>query len=406
MEDVYKIVFLGVLKQDIDSKTACEKLSNLFKVSPDIFERYLDGKRRVLKQDLSLDAAKKYQAVFNRLGAISEIDVVFNRRILETSSIFIEDWHSNAKQQPDMEALSTGGALADASIVDQRETKQNQDPVFVFQHASGLEFDAYSFMPPIYSSPGAVPVAEPGGAAIGTLESTRSVLGFALTLLAAVISAFVIQRLVLNFLLAKFGAAVFVTPVAISVFLMALVYLPKLLSLGKKLSVKATSSGEPKLVCRYRERKWGWPLTRTFIVLDKSKNPIACVKKNQFFLTYACTTLAGEVIYRANPDMDIEESVAYLGESVREELFSVAAFIFQGFEKVKSIANFLKRKNRGGDKKVIDIFNKQGAVVAFLEISKSRLKKPKILTLQVKGGASSGEDRRILLAFGLLLAGL
>ena len=37
--------------------------------------------------------------------------------------------------------------------------------------------------------------------------------------------------------------------------------------------------------------------------------------------------------------MDIEESVAYLGESVRSELFSAASWIFLGLEKVKSFKN-------------------------------------------------------------------
>ena len=143
-----------------------------------------------------------------------------------------------------------------------------------------------------------------------------------------------------------------------------------------------------------------------FIVMDETDKHIARVKKNQFFLTYACTTSAGEVIYKANPEMDIEESVAYLSESVREELFSVAAFIFQGLEKIKSLANFLRRKNRVGGKKIIDIFDERGSVAATLQISNSRIKKPRMFRLHVKGGASSDADRRILLAFGVLLAGL
>jgi hypothetical protein len=406
VEDAYKIIFLGALKQGIDSKAASENLSNFFKVSADIFERYLDGKKRVFKQGLSLDEAKKYQAIFNRVGALSEIDVVFDRRILETSSVFVEDRYSNAKQPPHIESLSAGSTFADESKAVHRQLEKNQDPVSVFQHSPGFEFDAYSFIPPVYSSRGSVPVAEPGGAVIGIIESTKPVQGYALTLLAAVISAFVLQRLVLNYLLATFISAAFVTPVAIFVFLMALMYLPGLLSLRKELSVKVSNSGKQEHICQYRERKWGWPLTKVFIVVDESKKHIARVKKNQFFLTYACTTLAGQVIYRANPDMDIEESVAYLGESVREELFSVAAFIFQGLEKIKSLTKFLRRKNRGSDKKVIDIFDERGSVAATLQISNSRLKKPRMFKLHVKGGVSSDADRRILLAFGLILAGL
>ncbi len=112
------------------------------------------------------------------------------------------------------------------------------------------------------------------------------------------------------------------------------------------------------------------------------------------------------MIYRADPDMDIEESVVYFGESVREELFSVAALIVQALGKIKSIANFLKTKSRDSNKKVIDIFDERGSVAARLKINKSCLKKPRMFTLLVKGGTSSDADRRILLAFGLLLAGL
>jgi hypothetical protein len=173
VEDAYKIIFLGALKQGIDSKAASENLSNLFKVSPDIFERYLDGKKRVFKQGLSLDEAKKYQAIFNRAGALSEIDVVFDRRILETSSVFVEDRYSNAKQQPHIESLSAGSTFADESKAVHRQLEKNQDPVSAFQRSPGFEFDAYSFIPPVYSSRGSVPVAEPGGAVIGIIESTK-----------------------------------------------------------------------------------------------------------------------------------------------------------------------------------------------------------------------------------------
>ena len=69
-------------------------LSDRFRVSPEIFERYLDGKKRVIKQGLSLGEAKQYQAIFNRVGALSEIDVVFDRRVLEVSTIFIKDGYS------------------------------------------------------------------------------------------------------------------------------------------------------------------------------------------------------------------------------------------------------------------------------------------------------------------------
>ncbi len=314
MEDVYKLSSLGALKHGIDSNTAIKTLSDIFKVSPEIFERYLDGKKRVIKQGLSLGEAKQYQAIFNRVGALSEIDVVFDRRILEESSIFIEDGCLNAKQQPNIEALPSENTFAPEPKAVDRERRRNHDQVSYFLQSPGFKFDVYRFVPPIFSGPCSVPTTDPGGAKIGIIESTKPALGSALTLLATIISAFVIHRLGLNFLLATFSTALFVTPVVIFVFLMSLIFLPRAFRMRKVLCVKVSDSGKQKHICEFRERKWGWPFTREFIVVDESKRHIARVKKNQFFLTYACTTEAGEVIYRADPDMDIEESVAYLGE--------------------------------------------------------------------------------------------
>ena len=104
--------------------------------------------------------------------------------------------------------------------------------------------------------------------------------------------------------------------------------------------------------------------------------------------------------------MNVEESMVILGESVREELFMVAALIVQGFGKVKSLVKFFKTWNRMHTGKAITIFDDSGSVAAELNISRRRLKEPKWFALRVKDGASSAADRRILLAFGLLLAGL
>ncbi len=406
MEDVYNISLLGALKQGIDPSAAKKTLSDIFKVSPEIFRNYPDGKKRIVKQGLSLDEAKKFHAVLNRAGALSEIDVVLDRRILAESSLFNKVDDSNADQHTAIEALSSANTLAAGLDAVYGKRLTNKDPVSNFLQSPGFKFDIGRFIPAIYSGPGCVPATDPGGAKIGEIESTQPALGRALTLSAAVISAFVIQIQVLVFLSANFSSSAFVTPVMIFIFLMSLVFLPKIFRLKKVLRVMVSVDGKQKQICRVREIKWGWPFTREIIVEDDSNRQIAHVKKNQFFLTYACTTKSGETVYSADPDMNIEESMAYLGESVREELFTVAALIVQGFGKVKSIANFLKTRDRLSNGKAITIFDDRGSVAAELNINRSSLKKPRQFTLLVRDGAASDVDRRILLAFGLLLAGL
>jgi len=163
LEDFYKLSFLGALKQGIDSYTALKTLSDIFKVSPEILERYLDGKKRVIKQGLSLGEAKQYQAIFNRVGAFSEIDLVFDRRILEESSIFIEDRYLNAKQQPDIKALSSENTFAAEPKAVDRERQRKHAQVSYFLQSPGFKFDVYRFVPPIFSGPGSVPITDPGG---------------------------------------------------------------------------------------------------------------------------------------------------------------------------------------------------------------------------------------------------
>jgi len=160
LEDIYKLSLLGALKQGIDSSTAIKTLSDRFKVSPETFERYLDGKKRVIKQGLSLGEAKQYQAIFNRVGALSEIDVVFDRRILKESSIFIKDGYSKAKQHPDIEALSSENTFAAEPKAVVRGRQKNQDRVSHFLQSPGFKFDVYRFVPPIFSGPGSVPTTD------------------------------------------------------------------------------------------------------------------------------------------------------------------------------------------------------------------------------------------------------
>jgi len=406
LEDVYKINLLGSLKHGIDPSAAKKALSDLFKVSPEIVKTYLDGKKRIVKQGLSLGEAKKYQAILNRAGAISEIDVVLDRRILVDSSVFDNLRESNANPHPAIEALSSANtAAAEPDAVYQKRPTHN-DPVSNFLQSAGFEFDMGRFSPAIFSGPVCVTATDPGGARIGAIESTQPILGRALTLLATVISAFALQILGLVFLTAKFSTAAFVTPLMILIFLMSLVFLPKIFRVKKVIQVIVSAQGKQKQICRFREKKWGWPFTREIIVEDDSNKPIARVKKNQLFLTYACTAQSGETVYSADPDMNIEDSIVYLGDSAREELFTVAALVINGFEKFKSVAKFLNTWGRISKEKATTIFDDQGSVAAELSIYRSSLKKHRHFALRIRDGASSNADRRILLAFGLLLAGL
>jgi len=406
LEDVYKISLLGSLKQGMDPSAAKKALSDLFKVSPGIFKNYPDGKRRIVKQGLSLGEAKKYQAVLNRAGAISEIDVVLDQRILADSSVFNDVCESNAKPHPAIKGLAAAKTAATEPDAVYGRRPASNDPVSNFLQSSGFEFDLGRFIPAIYSGPVCVPATDPAGAAIGAIESTQPALGRALTLLATVASAFAILILGLVFLSAKFSSAAYVTPVMIFIFLMSLLFLPKVYRLKKVLRVIVSVKGEKKQMCRFRERKWGWPFIREIIVEDDSDKPIARVKKNQFFLTYSCTAQSGEMIYSADPDMNIEESMVYLGESAREELFMVATLIVQAFEKAKAITKFLNTWGRIRNEKAIAIFDDQGSLAAELNIYRSSLRKPRRFALRVRDCVPSDADRRILLAFGLLLAGL
>lgn len=406
MEDVYTVSLLGALKPGIDPNAAKKALSDIFKVSPELFKTYPDGKKRIVKQGLSLIEAKKYQTVLNRVGAFSEIDVVLDRRILAESSVFCTVADSNAGHHPATEALSSATAVAaePGAIYDKRLS--NKDPAANFMQSAGFKFEISRFIPAIYSGPGCVPATDPAGTKIGAIQSHHPVLGQALTLSAAVISAFVILLLGLFFLSAEFPSFPLATPVMIFIFLVSLVFLPRIFRFKKVLRVMVSVDGKQTQICRIRERKWGWPFTREFIVEDDCNRQIARVMKNQFFLTCACTTKSGETVYSADPGVNVEDSMVYFGESIREELFIVAAWIVQAFGKVRSIVNFFKTWHRQSTGKEITIFDNSGSVAAELTIGRLSFKEPKLFSLRVGDGAPSEADRRILLAFGLLLAGL
>lgn len=65
----YNIIFEGEAAEGVDPEIARDKLQKLFKTDRATVDRLFSGKRTVLKKNVSVDVAKKYQAALTNAGA-------------------------------------------------------------------------------------------------------------------------------------------------------------------------------------------------------------------------------------------------------------------------------------------------------------------------------------------------
>ena len=72
--DIYRIIFEGKTAQGQDIARTKSALQTLFRTDEDTVEKLFSGKRIILKKQLSLELAQKYQATLEKTGALCYID--------------------------------------------------------------------------------------------------------------------------------------------------------------------------------------------------------------------------------------------------------------------------------------------------------------------------------------------
>jgi len=74
MEKKYRLVFFGELNEGVDIETAKENLAALLRRDVASLERYFNGERLVLKNDLDYDKALKIKGILEQKGVVCHIE--------------------------------------------------------------------------------------------------------------------------------------------------------------------------------------------------------------------------------------------------------------------------------------------------------------------------------------------
>lgn len=80
---MYKVTLTGHLLEGIDSQQAITNLAKITKISPEKASKFLDGKERIIKKNLSQEQADKYKTVMTKIGFICKIDLELTLEAIE-----------------------------------------------------------------------------------------------------------------------------------------------------------------------------------------------------------------------------------------------------------------------------------------------------------------------------------
>ena len=75
-EILYEVAFYGKIYEDANLDEVKAKIATMFKADEVTIARLFSGKRIVIKQNLSAEAADKYSIAFSKAGAICELELM------------------------------------------------------------------------------------------------------------------------------------------------------------------------------------------------------------------------------------------------------------------------------------------------------------------------------------------
>ena len=75
-EILYEVVFYGQIYEDAKLDEVKTRLAKMFKADEVTIARMFSGKRLVIKQNVTAEAADKYSIAFSKAGAICELELM------------------------------------------------------------------------------------------------------------------------------------------------------------------------------------------------------------------------------------------------------------------------------------------------------------------------------------------
>ncbi len=211
LEERYQLKLTGQLKDGADHGKAVEILSEQFRTPPNRIEQLLDGRQRIVKNGISLENAENYATVFKNVGVLTKIDIVFDSRILEDSTIPLEG------VAVPLEEAHTEIETNDES----RENGDNRNPVLTWK------FETYFFNVLVISLPYSVSIQDDSGQASGTITSEKIAMGWFLSLFLSVFLVTTLLDSILKYQLRYALSGFLWTTGIIVLFLFMLLFFPK-----------------------------------------------------------------------------------------------------------------------------------------------------------------------------------
>ncbi len=413
IEDRYNVVLGGAFRNSVDKKQTIERLAVSLGLPKSECASYFKGGPKVFKQDLTFDEAKKLHRVLDAEGALCEIGVVLDERVLETSSVFPRN---GGAEQEHRSWIRPADDTAFPSSADQvAEARERSDAnegaiarFHAFDQTPRFRFNTQGFAPAAFSLKASEIIVDSSGRKIGTMESKRFVLGWASTVLAAIVLALFFARVLLMVLAAWAGTGVVVISTAVLVLPACILYVPRLLRWGKTIVIKEQPGKEDRRILECREGFSAGALSRRFLVSDSDGKPLADIRYNRILSRFSYA--GGSHPLQVVEDEDaLDDSVA-AGGGARKQEGKALAFLTT---LLRAVPALIGRVTPGRERIWESRFQRwkirttEGKIAATVLCRRSWWAgQGGICILDVDPQVSYGLDRRLLISLALVISGI
>lgn len=306
-EEKYRIRLLGSFAKGTDRVKSVNYLAKQFGVPAKRFGKYFDAKPRVVKRGLRLDQAKKHAAVFQKAGALYEIDLDL------TPQTFRESIHRLSASTPDT-----------AKPVPEKEpvAPQKAGPKSNTESESVFSFERYFITPLILAFPYSVELTDNNGKSAGFVESGKLGFGWLLTLFLSVNLALEALSWLLDYTFMQSHSGYGYTIFNILGFLALLLFLPKYLRPRKRVAIHSGGPGDATVFCSLEETWFGSGVKKNFLVKDADGETKAVISKELVFSRYKCAYPDGRTAFSVDIDRElgIDASATSVAQILRDNL--------------------------------------------------------------------------------------
>lgn len=398
--DLYRVTLSGKIKNGIDKACTVNTVSKTFNVPPEKIATWFDGKKRTIKSGLLFEKAKQYFQVLDKAGAVAEINLLFLKSVLESSTYVIKNRIvQNAEKKTDIRKSTS--IITDADLFN-RTFKED----ITLATADAFQFDRYGFSPLVFSSEKNINVYNNANQVIGTFQTAKPIIGWALTLFCSILTAFITQYLLKGVLIQTVSGGLLTTLVLSIVFLMTLLFLPKYLIPRKEVCIMESDKNRNNLLCKCSEVKKGTALCRYYQVMDENDIAISNIKYHLLFSEQICS-LNDKILFSSkNEEEDEQDAMTELCETVYEELSTLGNVIGIIRSKFQMSSNEQSETEKQIRLKRV-VRDENNNIAAYLYYGTSSLfKQDTLCSVEIIKKSLTRKERSILIAFSLVMAGI